>query len=343
MSLAPHAQARSDLVVVGVNLIDTVPPKQSESWQEATLTTLQNAGVRVIRATISNDDRGVAFAQRAFAHGIKIAWLVPVASPAGNMILSSADPEKFRTYFQPLLAKVESKGIVLAGLELGNEINWSNHDLGPEGTGRVLGMDDLLHDPKGQQVAKGYLNYIKVLSVLKDVRDHSQLNQHVPIMTAGLAPWEPPGPAGSTGSKQDAVGVNATIQFLRTHGIDELVDAYGLHFYPSGNATPAARLSSLKQLMAQCREDKPCWITEWGLPVTSGKSYPVVDTKRTAIFTELRDDFSQFAQQDRLKGLIFYTWEGGILPNGVADNNPFGAVLYGSLTKSGRIAIAPMQ
>jgi hypothetical protein len=64
------------------------------------------------------------------------------------MILSSADPDKFRTYFQPLLAKLKSKGIVLTGMELGNEIDWSNHDLGQSGTGRVLGLDDLGGDAK---------------------------------------------------------------------------------------------------------------------------------------------------------------------------------------------------
>jgi hypothetical protein len=133
--------------------------------------------------------------------------------PYGHMIFSSADSEQFRAYFQPLLAKLESKGIVFAGFELGNEINWSNHDLGAvdSGTGRILGADDLLHDPKGQQVAKGYLQYIKILAVLKEIRDHSRLNRNTPIILAGLSPWEPPGPAGSTGTKQDAVSLNATI------------------------------------------------------------------------------------------------------------------------------------
>jgi hypothetical protein len=66
--------------------------------------------------------------------------------------------------------------------------------------------------------------------------------------------------------------------------------------------------------------------------VTSGKSCPVVEVKRRAIFSELRNDFSQFAQEGRLKGLLFYTWEGGVLPSGATDINPYGAFICGSLT-----------
>jgi hypothetical protein len=338
---AQHALAQSSHVVVGVNLIDTVPPKQSESWQEATLTTLQDAGVRVIRSAITNDDRGVGFARRAFAHNVRLAWLVPVASPAGNMILSSADPEKFRAYFQPLLAKLESSGIALAGIELGKEINWSNHDLGAigAGTGRVFKMDDLLHDPKGQQVAKGYRNYVRVLAVLKDVRDHSKLNRSTPIIIAGMGAVSP---AFARQAKRDAVSLDASIQFLRVNGADKLADAYGIHWYPDGSDSPADRFTYLAESLSECSTQKPCWITEWGLPVSSGKSCPVVDVKRTAIFSESRDDFRQFAQQGRLKGLLFYTWEGGIQQNGVADNNPYGAFICGSLTRSGWLAIEPL-
>jgi hypothetical protein len=143
-------------------------------------------------------------------------------------------------------------------------------------------------------------------------------------------------------SKRDAVSVEASIQFLRANGLDKLADAYGVHWYPDGAASPADRLSYLSESLTDCSRQKPCWITEWGLPVSSGKSCPVVDVKRTAIFSELRNDFRHFAQQGRLKGLLFYTWEGGIQPNGVADNNPYGAFICGSLTRSGQLAIAAL-
>ena len=50
-------------------------------------------------------------------------------------------------------------------------------------------------DPEGQQIAKGLLQYVKSLAVLKDNRDHSKLNQHTPILSAGLADLETPAKA----------------------------------------------------------------------------------------------------------------------------------------------------
>lgn len=62
-------------------------------------------------------------------------------------------------------------------MDLGNEINGSNHDLGQAGKGRILTLEDLSSDPKGQPVAEGYLQYIKLLAVLKDIRDHSRVER----------------------------------------------------------------------------------------------------------------------------------------------------------------------
>jgi hypothetical protein len=337
--MAPVIAQAAD-VLVGVNLVNQ-PQLLTAQEQEAILDNMKDAGVRVIRAGIDDRPKTLEFVDRVYAHGIEIEWMMwGIPSASGNMILQVADPEKFRAYFKPLLAKLESKGVVLAGIELGNEINWSNHDLmGPgSGTGRVLTLADLNHDPEGQQVAKGYLNFIKLAAVLKDARDDSMLNQHTPIISAGLAPWEPP----STGSKKDAVSLTATIQFLRANGVDKYIDAYGVHWYPpGGNTTPAARFAQMQRLFAECGTGgsgaKSCWLTEWGLPVSSGSSCPVVDDKRTAIFNELRTGFRQFAQQGRLKGLLFYAWQGDIHQEG-----PYNAFLCGALTKSGRLAIAPL-
>jgi hypothetical protein len=88
-----------------------------------------------------------------------------------------------------MLAKLEAKGIVLEAFEPGNEINWAgfNADFSLPGEGRALGADDLKNDPEGKRVAKGFLQYIKLLEALKEIRDHSKLNQHTPIITTGPA------------------------------------------------------------------------------------------------------------------------------------------------------------
>jgi hypothetical protein len=338
MAVVP-ALAQADGVVVGVNLVNQ-PDRLTPQEQDAILDAMQSAGVRVIRAGIANNDKSLDFAQRVYAHGIKIEWFCwGIPSSSGNMILSSADPDRFRAYFQPLLDKLESKGIVLAGLELGNEINWSNHDLGQSGTGRILTLEDLSSDPKGRQVAKGYLQYIKLLAVLRDIRDHSKLNQLTPIISAGS------GELDASPKGRDAVSLKAMIEFLRANGMDKYVDAYGVHFYPQGNTTPAARLASLQRDFAECGSassgGKPCWLTEWGLPVHTGPSCPVNDDNRVRIFSELRNDFSQLARQGRLRGLLLYTWQGDFHQDSYHPD-PYGAFMCGAITRSGRLAFAPI-
>jgi hypothetical protein len=120
MPLAP-VLAQADDVVVGVNL-DNTPDQLTPPEQNVILDDMKAAGVRIIRAGIADNDKSFDFVQRVYAHGIEIEWgTFGVPSPSGNMILSSADPDKFRAYLQPLFAKLESKGIVLAGIELGND------------------------------------------------------------------------------------------------------------------------------------------------------------------------------------------------------------------------------
>jgi hypothetical protein len=158
-------------------------------------------------------------------------------------------------------------------------------------------LDDLYHDPEAKQIAKGFLQYLKILAVLKDVRDHSKLNRHTPILTAGLVaaadgdkPWNT--------KEEDKVSLPATIAFLRANGLDSLVDAYAIHTYPSGSqpGNPVADAKRAAQFtnidMARCRpagskDGKPCWITEWGFP-NSDVSCPTKDSGRTQLVKEMR-------------------------------------------------------
>jgi hypothetical protein len=38
------------------------------------------------------------------------------------------------------------------------------------------------HNPEGKQIAKGFLQYVKIMAVLKEVRDHSRLNRNTPLI-----------------------------------------------------------------------------------------------------------------------------------------------------------------
>jgi hypothetical protein len=350
LALCFHHSASAQTVVVGVNVIN--PYQLSTEDQEAMLGKIKSAGVHVIRASITLNEAGIDFAQRAWDQGIRIEWMIyrfGGYDPFGDRPLSAADPEQFRNSFAPILARLEEKGIILAALELGNEINLSGTN--PEFThtlqGRQFGLEDLYHDPEARQVAKGFLQYLKVLAVLKDIRDHSKLNQHTTILTAGLAAWGTKEGLLPKGTKADLVSPNATIEYMRANGLDSLVDAYAIHFYPRGNnpgdsvAAADRRQRLAKFVLNECHSagskvGKACWLTEWGFNNQDGTN-PANEANRKMLVQEMMGDFRRYVQQGRLAGVLYFSWN--TLPPGPEDSNPLSIYRRGALMESGRIAI----
>jgi hypothetical protein len=360
--LAPAWTAAQDMVV-GVNVVN--PMRASVADQNVLLSQLKAAQVRVIRCGISNDDKGIDFAKRAFVQGIRIQLIVgpeyppnapsrpyqPNEYPAmwSGHPPSFADPALSKAKFQYLFDSLDANGIVLAGVELGNEINWAafNPEFPLPGEGKILSLQDLADDPEGKQIARGFLQYIKVLAALKDVRDRSRLNRNTPIISAGLVSAKDGEKLYNT-KKEDMVSLSATIEFLRAHGLDSLVDAYGVHSYPSagqpGNPTAsaqrAARLNSVD--LAECSAKdraggKPCWITEWGFPNTD-LSCPAKEAGRTLLVEEMRSDFAAAAAEHRLAGIDYFAWDSDPWSKQIDANSVYRC---GALTESGRKAIAP--
>jgi hypothetical protein len=358
-----RALSQAPEVMIGVGFVFApynLPPDE----QETILGQMEHAGVRVVRCSISNDDKGLDFVRRVYAHKIKIIWMVGLTPAEGTpwprapegfkglwqgYPLSTTDPDRFRTSFGATFAKLEEKGIVLEAFEPGNEINWAgfNADFSLPGEGRVLGLDDLKNDPEGKRVARGYLQYLKLLEALKNIRDHSQLNKHTPIISAGLADL-----SASTWTHQrkaDAVSISATLDFMRSNGLDKFVDGYGIHSYPPsgepGTSTGAAkrRQHVEENGLAECQPPgsavgKPCWLTEWGVG-GSNRTCPVVDSDKVKLVREMRDYYAGLTRQERIRALIFYVWHGDWHAQ---QEDPASAFRCGSLTESGRLAIAPM-
>jgi hypothetical protein len=342
--------ANVQAIIVGVNLLNE-PEKLTPPEQNAILNAMNAANVQNIRASIAPNEKGIEFAQRVYAHGIKIDWLVGMKyGPAQPLPdnprvvhgawrtppLSSADPEAFKTDFEARLSQLEARGIKLVAFEIGNELNNPrfNMDFPAHGEGKLLLINHLGGDPEARQVANGLLQYLRVLAVAKDVRDHSKLNRTTPIITSGFANLDP---KYLRKSDIDAVSINATLSFLRVHGLDQLVDGYGVHTY---TGSPSNLLNSV---MAECAplgspNGKPCWLTEWGRGVKSA-SCPVDDAERAAWVSNMRTYLTPLARQGRLAASFYYTWEG--LRHGGREDS-FSAFLCGGLTRSGRIGIAPM-
>jgi len=238
---------------------------------------------------------------------------------------------------------------VLEAFEPGNEINWAgfNADFSLPGEGRVLSIDDLKNDPEGKRIAKGYLQYIKLLEALKDIRDHSELNPHTAIISAGLADLS--GSDWTRQRKADAVSISATLDFMRANGLDKWVDGYGIHSYPpsSDPGTPAGLSKRREHVeengIEECQPPgktagKPCWITEWGVG-GANRTCPVVDKDKAKLVREMRDYYDELARQGRIKAMVFYVWHDDWHAQ---EENPASAFRCGSLTESGRFAIAPM-
>jgi hypothetical protein len=208
---------RAQDVVVGVNVVN--PMRASVAAQNAVLGELAAAHVHVIRCGISNDDKGIDYAKRAAAKGIRILLGVgaqystnaptrayqPDKYPAmwSGHPLSYADPELSKAFYQKLFDALDANGIELAGIELGNEINWAafNPEFPLPGEGAILSLADLSDDPEGKQIAKGFLQYVKIMAVLKEVRDHSRLNRSTPLISAGMVTAPDGGKLTTTNAK----------------------------------------------------------------------------------------------------------------------------------------------
>jgi hypothetical protein len=356
--------ARAADFIVGVNVVN--PLRASVADQNALIAQLKAAGVRVIRCGVTPDAKGLDFAKRVYAAGIRIQLILSLKYDAdaptrpydprrfpnmwGGHPLSSASVTLSKAYFESLVGMFDANGMTLAGLELGNEINWAafNPEFPLPGEGKILTRADLANDPEGQQIARGFRQYVKVLAALKNVRDHSPYNARTPIVLAGLVAAEDGGKPFNTRG-EDMVSLPATIGFLRENGLDAVVDYYGIHTYPSASdpGDPAAAAKRAERFtsvdLAECRsagspDGKPCWITEWGFP-NSDVSCPPDDAKRTELVEEMRADFARAADQGRLVGASLFSWDSDPWSKHVDFDSVYRC---GELTSSGRAALQPL-
>lgn len=253
------------------------------------------------------------------------------------MPLSECDVELSKANFQDIFDKFDSKGVTLTAVEPGNEINWTdfNGDFPVPGEGKVFSREDLDTNPEAKKVAKGYLQYIKLLKALKSVRDHSRLNSKTPIIAAGMA--------GATDgawrlkSKLDAVSVGATYAFMREHGLDDLVEGYGTHAYPgivkAGDKKAfAEREQKMDKSFFPEGNGKPYWVTEWGF-INDGTESHNEDVRLRSVI-ELRTYFHKIQKRGRLGGTFWYVW-----------NEPDKCSIYrdGQLVEAGMRATRPMN
>jgi hypothetical protein len=353
-AIVPPALAAN--VIVGVNVAGA--QQMSEQQQDALVEQLRQNGVNTVRTGIG--EKFNHFIIRAYQRGIgEVVIVYPTQAstnaqvrPADRSVglqwaepqLTGADPEKFKVWLAAQLTALETAKVRLTAFELGNEINgpFFNGDFLPvQATGRVLGLPDLNNpnDPEGHAIAASYRAYLKVMAAIKDVRDHSALNQRTPIISAGLADGGLPGK--KPGQKLDGVSIPATLEFLRQNGVDRLVDGYGVHVYPTGDPrrSVSARSDDLnKDAFAACTSAKPCWLTEWNFN-NRDKSCPINDATRSQLVQTERQAFAPFIKQGRLAAALWYSWSGDYAGE---TENPGAIFRCGALTDAGKLALIPM-
>jgi hypothetical protein len=350
--------AQENKVVVGVNIRGY--GGVSEQQQNSKIEELQAYRVKTIREGFPSNlnEKFNQFIISAYRHGIgTVAIIYPTLGgdqthtsvvdasngrPWRTPALVDCNPEQFRKLFTAQLAALEAAGVKLTAIELGNEFNTVgyNADFPVHSSGRVLGIADLNNskDTEGRVVAAGYLRYIKVLAVAKDVRDHSRLNRATPLLSGGLANVGLPGPHSF--NKQLSTSVPDTIAFLRQNGTDSLVDGYGVHAYTSGDPhqTISQRIAVFNDIFRACEHDKPCWLTEWAFN-NRDQSCPIHDDIRVQLVKAERVALKPFIAQGRLAASIYYSWDGDF--PGQKEN--MGAIFRcGSLTEAGKLALSPM-
>jgi hypothetical protein len=112
----------------------------SAADQQVIVEQLKRSGVRFVRTSLRPDDKNMTLAKNLQSAGIGLV-LVPGPEFIPNtpqrpadvkshmrsaMPLSAADPERSRAYYQIIFDKLDQNGVVLVGVELGNEINWAD-------------------------------------------------------------------------------------------------------------------------------------------------------------------------------------------------------------------------
>lgn len=308
----------------GVNVVN--PQWLDAADQADRLKDLQSNGVTAIRVPLTAPyDKSEKFILDAAKAGLHVLVIVQVndrralrkgakVRPGGKRTwdlypLTDVDVPKFKANFSADLAKLEAAGFNALGFEVGNEINWApfNGDLSLGNKGRLLAGAALAGSDQAA-IRNSFDHYLEMVKAVKEVRDRSRLNKDTPIISAGLADVH----AGQwlANSGYEGVSVDATLAYLRSHGLDSLVDAYGIHEYPDIRQPWAKQRSDWwSKALAQCGVDggKPCWVTEWGYSNTA-KACNADDTQRADLVRKAKEYLAVEAGKGRVQRAFYFNW-----------------------------------
>ncbi|WP_245362946.1 glycoside hydrolase [Neorhizobium galegae] len=246
--------------------------------------------------------------------------------------LSDLDLGRFRAGLRAALQAIDDKGIRLDAVEPGNEINYSayNGDLlvYRKTGGRTPRSVAEIADRDGFE--RGLDIYVKAVGIAREELRSTVHSRGAAVVSAGLSDV---GVGEADRRGMERLDPGEVISLLREKGMDDVVDAYGIHIYP-GRKRDAALMRDVTALLGFCQPQdtgKPCWVTEWGI-ANPARSCPIDDREREGAIRAVRSAFDQLMEEKRLEAAFYYDW----------DTQPAYSVWRcGALSPAGVAAIAP--
>jgi hypothetical protein len=296
---------------VGVNY--TNGDRNSVATQTLDLAHMAASGVRVIRFPLEkwagSYSYSISLATKAASHGIATHFVVslynPDFYPAGTQPrpadpnnsavyaaypLSKLVPTQFAQIVATQLNAAAAAGAQIVAVEPGNEINNPafNGDFAIPGSNMVYGIANLENGttPEAQAIAAGFVQYAEAVADLRGLTT-------LPILSAGLSSE---GLAGAKiGNGLSAVADADTIEFLNLYGLNQNVNYYGMHLYPSAANVLLWPGQLATEWLPFCSAETPCAITEFGLPLPTPGACPAQDATRAALTQQLLTDLAPYA------------------------------------------------
>lgn len=334
-----------DAAEIGFNRVNLGWKKPDE--RKDVIDEMQRSGVVSVRLSLSAPvDPSLDAVRIAYEAGLRILFEIslnnPDFYPQGTKRrpakgqshdayrLSDLDPERYRIVIRDALAKLDQMGVAVVAVEPGNEINWAgyNGDL----TVRPAKSSAAITPGDPAKVALGIERYVDILRVTREELRASKLNRDAKLISAGLS--DMPVPFSRRVGLEIMPAADWTAR-MREHGLDALVDAYGIHVYPGSTGTAKRRDALVREALAFCGtgpSGKPCWITEWGVANTSPRC-PIEDDVRAAQVEQVRSIIDADIEAGRVEAAYYFDWD---------SETPYSVWRCGGLSSAGRAAVRPV-
>jgi hypothetical protein len=319
--------APAERLVIGVNR-----PNQawlsSTDWKR-TLMEMQRAGVQDLRLTVSRPlHRSIESVVAAYEAGFRVLLSFQLTLPDyypptaerreafrprfhRPYKLSDIDVGRFLRVWTHVHDELNRRQVVLAGVEIGNEINWGgfNGDLPVGPHARLFASKEELNTPTGRTIVAGFDRVAEIVAAVAK----SDRQRKYSLLVGALSPRY----KSRLGNAQvSSVELGLALQLLEERGVMKAADGVSLHYYYALGAGRGAEQCPVWdrhwiESIGFCRRDVPnsrsCWITETGARTEGFACEP--DGPRVRLFSCLRDELLSLSKTFRIEHAYVFAWD----------------------------------